>query len=324
MSDSEVKPEVSSLLPASSATSSTVPVKTPPPCVPPEHFLDSIKDKKLASCPSSCFVLYGLNSAHLKFDLSETCEVPFGLFKECYHKNKSRFDLSKYFEKKSAETPLDQDLTFEGTTIGEMVKEEISIFPLILKYHRMTTNLNTGRHLEAHINKLQSLFKRFVDRKVSNLYINWLKIVESYVQLVFRDLLVKWCQWLHTVRSMGHRRSVQTVLRMWLNRLCRQFWSRYFVFDNGQKSSINDMSRRLTRYAQASEWNLDGASAGYGVWMDSKNGVILFASGLVFEQVKVCPMYGTCVEQISPEAITTRLLFYVNVAILECFVNEIA
>lgn len=260
----------------------------------------------------------------LKFDTSQTCEVPFELFKECYHKSKSRFDISKYFEIDKVYIPLEQELTFEGTTISEAPKEEVSVLPLILKYHRTTVNLNTEKHLEAHLTRLEGLLKRFIDRKVSNLYINWFKLVESYVELVFRDLLVKWCQWLHTVRSMGHRRSVQTVLRMWLNRLCKQFWSRYFVFENGQRNSVNDMGRRLTQFAQASEWNLDGTSASYGVWIDSKNGIILFASGIVFEQVQVCPVYGTCIDQISPGDITMKLLFYVNVAIIECFVNEIA
>lgn len=324
MSDSEVKPEFSSLLLVSSARSTTLPIKAPTPVFPPSQFVDTIRDRRVALCPSSCFLLYSLNSAKLTFDTSQTSEVPFELFKECYHKNKSRFDLSKYFEVDKMDVPLDQELTFEGTTISETSKKEVSVLPLILKYHRTTANLNTEKHLMAHLTKLKALFKRFVDRKVSNLYINWLKLIESYVELVFRDLLVKWCQWLHTVRAMGHRRSVQTVLRMWLNRLCKQFWSRYFVFENGQRNSVNDMGRRLIRFAQASEWNLDGTSASYGVWIDSKNGIILFASGLVFEQVQVCPMYGTCIDQIAPEAITTKLLFYVNVAIIECFVNEIS
>lgn len=301
----------------------TLPIKTPTH-FPPSRFVKTIKNRRLALCPDTCFLLYSLNSAQLKFDTSLTCEVPFELFKECYHKSKSRFDIIKYFEVNKLDISLDQELTFEGTTLSEAPREEVSVLPLILKYHKTTANLNTEKHLEAHVVRLKALFKRFIDRQIVNLYINWFKMIESYVELVFRDILVKWCQWLHTVRSMGHRRSVQTVLRMWLNRLCKQFWSRYFVFENGQRKSINDMGCRLMQFAQASEWNLEGTSSSYGVWIDSKNGIILFASGVVFEQVQVCPMYGTCIDQISPEDITMKLLFYVNAAAIECFVKEIS
>lgn len=324
MSDSEVKQEPSSICLIPSPSLTTLPCKTPTSAFPPGQFVDTIKDRKIAGCPNICFILYGLNSGQLKFDTSETSEVPFELFKECYHKSKSRFDVIKYFEVARKEVPLDQELTVDGSTLDETFKEEVSVLPLILRYYRTTANLNTPKHIEEHVARLKSIFKRFVDRKVASLYINWFKLIESYVELVFRDLLVKWCQWLHTVRSVGHRRSVQTVLRMWLNRLCKQFWSRYFVFENGQRNSVNDMGHRLMQFAQASEWNLDGTTASYGVWIDSKNGVVLFASGIVFEQVLVRPTYGTCIDQISPEDITMKLLFYVNAAIIECFINEIS
>lgn len=323
MSDTEFKSEHSDIRITSSAHSTTCHAKTPP-LFPPDHFLTTIQDKKLAKCPNCCFVLYTLNFVQLKFDASQSCEFPFQIFKECYDKSKSRFDLSKYFEVGPVDAPLDQEVTWEGTTIGETAREEVSILPVILCFHRTTTNLNTERHLRSHVVKFESLLERFNSRQLLHLYVNWHKLVESYVELVFRDLLVKWCQWLHSVRTTGHRRSVQTILRIWLNRLIKRFWSRYFVFEHSGRSSVDNMGRKLKNLAKEDERDLGGTAPSHGIWLDSKNGILLFGSGLHLQEVQVSSMCGMCLDQL-PAAVTTRkVLFFVNVAILECFINEVS
>ncbi|AQZ09360.1 NDJ1 (YOL104C) [Zygosaccharomyces parabailii] len=323
MSDVEVKSEFSNIPVVSSAHSSTYRAKTPLP-FPPDQFINTIQDRKLVSCPNSCFVLYTLNCAQLKFETSKSHEFPFELFRDCYDRSKARFDLSKYFEVGRLDAPLDQDITWEGTTVSETAREEVSMLPYILCFHKTTVNLNTERHLQSHVNKFEELLERFNSRKLPHLYINWFKLIESYAELVFRDLLVKWCQWLHSVKAMGHRRTVQTVLRTWLNRLNKQFWSRYFIFEHSVRSSVDDMGRNLKNLAEANELDLDGTSSSYGVWLDSKNGILLFGSGLPLREVQVSPICGVCLDQL-PAAVTTRkLLFFVNIAILECFVKEIS
>lgn len=70
MSDVEIKSEFSNIPVVSSAHSSTYRAKTPLP-FPPDQFINTIQDRKVVSCPNSCFVLYTLNGAQLKFEASK-------------------------------------------------------------------------------------------------------------------------------------------------------------------------------------------------------------------------------------------------------------
>lgn len=84
------------------------------------------------------------------------------------------------------------------------------------------------------------------------------------------------------------------------------------------------MGRKLKNLAKEDERDLGGTAPSHGIWLDSKNGILLFGSGLHLQEVQVSSMCGMCLDQL-PAAVTTRkVLFFVNVAILECFINEVS
>lgn len=314
---------------------------------PPNSFVQTIRNEEVANSEIFCFVIYCMNNVRLDLRTSNECFCPFELFKDCYSKAKiygSKPQLQKYFNISNIYKPLDEDTneSYDATAVSLCKIEgdvsspsiEMSIFPQILQFNNIKGKLETLKHIEAYKDRFEAILRKFNSKQLPHLYINWLKLIESYVELVFRDLTIKWKQWLHSIRAAGRRHSIRTALRTLLPRICKRFWKHYFVFQHSTRHSIGDLSSDMLH--RNSSWTLQFPKEAmsrvtFGVWLDSTNGILLFGNGVVFfnsdnalESSHVAPTSGVCLDQISPEAVTQKLLLFINLAIVECFMNEIA
>lgn len=314
---------------------------------PPNSFVQTIRNERVANSEIFCSVVYCMNNVRLDLRTSNECFCPFELFKDCYNKAKiygSKHHLQKYFNISNIYKPLDEDTneSYDATAVSLCKTEgdvsspsiEMSIFPQILQFNNIKSKLDTLKHIEAYKDRFETILKKFNSKQLPHLYINWLKLIESYVELVFRDLTIKWKQWLHSIRAAGRRHSIRTALRTLLPRICKRFWKHYFVFQHSTRHSIGDLSSDMLH--RNSSWTLQFPKEAmsritFGVWLDSTNGILLFGNGVVFfnsdnalESSHVAPTSGVCLDQISPEAVTQKLLLFINLAIVECFMNEIA
>lgn len=310
---------------------------------PPAAFIATIKNEKIIESKSICFILYIMTYTRLSLCLFEKSFQPFELFKDCYSKNKkpqrAQCYLSKYFslgrlKVTSAESVND---SLEGSTMlldrsDYQPISEVCIFPQILMFDKNASQFCTLTHVHEYRNRLETVLIKFNSKSLPNLYINWLKLVESYVELIFRDLMVKWCQWLHSVRAARHRRSVQMTLKTLLPAICQKFWQKYFIFQDSTKQHIgrfsSELSRRLPRRERHSSGK-SGSKVTFGVWLDSHNGILIFGNGVFCAEGKslgstyVIPNMGVCLDQNSPNVVAKKLLLFINLAVVECFMNEI-
>lgn len=313
--------------------------------VPPEEFFETISSRKVAGCSDCCFVLYSMNKVLLKDQVDSESDSPFELFKDCYKRSKRMRcgqQLQRYFSVRASKCPLAEDLgdPWDGTTILKNENDgkvsylsEMSIYPQILRLHKYNSSMGTEKHLKAYLSRFQIVLEKFNLRNLPHLYVNWLKLIESYVELVFRDLTVKWCQYLHSIRAAGQRRSMKTSLETLLPKICGRFWRYYFAFHHSMHQSIGSltqlMSNRVTALGGRSNQRA-GSTFTYGLWLDSINGILIFGNGVVFanadsdvHDTHVAPVCGTCLEEVPPQLTVKRLMLFLNFAIIECFKNEI-
>lgn len=309
---------------------------------PPDNFHETINDRQLANSSEYSFVLYCMNQVHLNVDMSDDCFNPFDFFKDCYKKNKSEKDsLQKYFGIKSSNRPPCEDVSdiLDGSTALSIKSEgtdalpypEMSIFPRILQFSKSNPLLDTRKHIRAYESRFELILEKFNSGKLSHLYANWLKLIESYVELVFRDLTIKWCQWLHSIRAAGRRRSIKASLKTLLPKVCDRFWKNHFLFQHSFNKSIANLtyilSKRASRLKPRDE---SGTRISFGLWLDSPNGILIFGNGVVLAnsgdkrfEAHVTPACGTCLDQVPPHLTIKKLLAFINFAVVRCFMEEI-
>ncbi|QLQ79861.1 hypothetical protein HG537_0C05100 [Torulaspora globosa] len=326
-----------------------VKIKTEDPAesvsLPPAEFYDSITSSKVAESPGCCFILYCMNKVQLKDEVESGSGNPFELFKDCYKRIKRTGrgqQMQRYFSVNSLNSPLAQDLgdPWDGTTIlknesdGQVfTASEMSIYPQILRFHRFNSSIDVEKHLKAYLVRFQLVLEKFNSSNLCQLYVNWLKLIESYVELVFRDLIVKWCQYLHSIRAVGQRRSMKASLENLLPKICNRFWKLYFAFHHCIRKSIGSLTALLSSRAtilNAKSHQKTGSKATFGLWLDSINGILIFGNGIVSpgadtdsQSAHVAPVCGICLDTAAPHMTTKRLILFLNFAIIECFTNEI-
>ncbi|QLL32981.1 hypothetical protein HG536_0D05030 [Torulaspora globosa] len=316
-----------------------------PVSLPPAEFYDSITSSKVADSPSCCFILYCMNKVQLEVEVENGNDNPFELFKDCYKRIKRMRrgqQLQRYFSVSSLRSPLAQDLgdPWDGTTVlksesdGQVpAASEMSIYPQILRFHRFNSPIDTEKHLKAYLIRFQLVLEKFSSGNLCQLYVNWLKLIESYVELVFRDLIVKWCQYLHSIRAAGQRRSMKASLETLLPKICNRFWRLYFAFHHCIRKSIGSLTTLLSRRAATlnpKSHQKTGSKTTFGLWLDSINGILIFGNGIVSpaadadsQGAHVAPVCGICLDTVAPDTTTKRLILFLNFAIVECFINEI-
>lgn len=315
------------------------------PSFPPEDFYQSVADGKLARSQECCFVLYCMSKVHLNLEMGDDNCQSFALFKDRFNKSRSSGNrplLQRYFGIKDAQRPIDQDLedAWDGTTVLSVKVEdhgnaralsEMSIYPKIMLFGKSNEFLDTKRHIKAYQQRFQLVLEKYNTGKLSHLYANWLKLIESYVEFVLRDLTIKWCQWLHSIRAVGQRHSVRTSLDRLLPKMTGQFWKRYFLFQHSLRRSIGSFSSMLSRRAFAMTKDIHEESrstVSFGMWLDSLNGIMIFANGTAARNddvydTTVSPAYGICLDQVPPHIATKKLLLFLNFAIVASFMDEI-
>lgn len=313
--------------------------------LPPAEFYDSITSSKVAESPGCCFMLYCMNKVQLKDEMENGSGNPFELFKDCYKRIKRMGrgqQMQRYFAVSSLKRPLAQDLgdSWDGTTILKNESDgkasaaaEMSIYPQILRFHRFNSSIDTEKHLKAYLVRFQLVLEKFNSGNLCQLYVNWLKLIESYVELVFRDLIVKWCQYLHSIRAAGQRRSMKASLETLLPKICNRFWKLYFAFHHCLRKSIGSLTTLLSSRATVLNPRVHhktGSKATFGLWLDSINGILIFGNGIESPGAEtdskgahVAPVCGICLDTVAPHTITKRLILFLNFAIVECFINEI-
>lgn len=313
--------------------------------IPPDEFHRSITSRRVAGSSDCCFVLYCMNKVHLKEQVENDTSNPFDLFKDCYKRNKNMGygqQLQRYFCIRSIKSPLAEDLgdSWDGTTVLKNENEnqvttlsEMSIYPQILRYHKFNSSFDTEKHLKAYETRFRLVLEKFNPNNLSHLYVNWLKLIESYVELVFRDLTIKWCQWLHSIRAAGQRRSMKSSLETILPRICGRFWRQYFAFHHSLRKSIGSTTALLSKRATAlgsKPCQQVGAKFTFAVWFDSINGILILGNGVVFpnmsagpQDTHVAPVCGVCLDEVTSQMTTKRLMLFLNLAIVECFLDEI-
>ncbi|QLG75017.1 hypothetical protein HG535_0H03440 [Zygotorulaspora mrakii] len=310
---------------------------------PPTAFLRTIENGKIMHSKTCSFIIYSISYPNLTTSASEKLFQPFQLFKDCYNRNKRRQDaqyqLANYFSLTSLQKSFDDgaDNSFEGSTMlldnsnQHQKQPELCIFPEAILFDKSTGHLKTVQHIQEYENRFETVLKKFNEKRISHLYINWMRLLESYVELVFRDLAVKWCHWLHSVRAARHRQSIQMTLRTRLPELCRIFWQKYFIFQNSSRQPINEFSSELLRKILLKARQKNGKSyskISFGLWLDSKNGILIMGNGVYFgkepslKNVHVIPTAGICLDRMMPKDVTSKLLLFINLAIIECFYNE--
>lgn len=310
--------------------------------LPPENFYHHIADEKVARSQDCCFVLYCMSTVHLNSEVEDHGYQPFELFKDCYNRNKKverQLLLQRYFSVQDVRRPLGQDLedVMDGSTFLSMKSEgdtstsEMSVYPTIMLFGKTNEFLSTKKHIKAYERRFQMVLEKYNSKKLPHLYANWLKLMESYVEFAFRDLTIKWCQWLHSIRAVGQRHSVRTSLDRLLPKMCNQFWKNRFLFQHSLRRSIGSLSSLLIRRAYGLAKGPSGGSGSavsFGLWVDSVNGILIFANGTAglngdAYETSVTPACGVCLDEPSPHVTIRRLMLFLNFAIIESFIDEV-
>ncbi|EDO17963.1 hypothetical protein Kpol_1054p8 [Vanderwaltozyma polyspora DSM 70294] len=337
--------------------------------LPPIEFIQKSSGLKLPSNLNYCFVLYSMDKAILSNDCKDIPLQSFQFFKDCYlKKNNSEFDLQRYFQiledpshswdsdvKNNRHLSSINESGLEGITIlsttagtshsvvaateatmSTVIDEEpylhLTIFPKVILFNKTTQSLHTYKLINAHLKCFTTVLDKFKVGQIVDLYVNLYKIIESYVDIIFRDLTIKWLQWIRLIREDNV--CCRASIRILHSKLKKRFWDNHFIFKQSNSFSIDNFTMSLknlsdTHINDKKFLNL----IGYGIWLDSTNGILIFGNSIISQDQNInnepssiysMPTFGICIDDYPVPEIINKILLFVNFAILECFKKEIS
>ncbi|CCE66269.1 hypothetical protein TPHA_0P01110 [Tetrapisispora phaffii CBS 4417] len=289
------------------------------------------------------FVHYFMNNVKIvvKDEISECPDLKsFQIFKDCFFVNQNS-NLEKYFDIEvlnkenhkiddNEGTSMLSDITMTQFNFPDLTNEKpthVQLFPKVINIRYSSGKKNILRLLINHLNCLKSLFEKKNKQIVANLFLDVKRILQSYVEIVIKDVVIKWMQWLIIIQNKDlTKRSSYRILCKRINSL---FWRRYFCMRSSSTDSITSFSNRLHRNFR--EQNVKERSIIFAVWWDEVNDILLFNNGISMqtsdkskEENIVVASLGLILEDTDknqePE---NKLLLFVNMAIMECLKQEL-
>ncbi|EJS41834.1 ndj1p [Saccharomyces arboricola H-6] len=310
--------------------------------LPLEGFISSIYPPMFRDHRDYVFVLYCLNQVDLITDLhcSTKCHYPLQIFKDCQLNSLVQKDFTDYFQFNSHREIDDRD---DGDTTLVNVANmrassqkncllKMSIIPRVCSFDKH--NSKTYKLVLEYVNRFETILSKYcLEKDFPKIFFNWSKLIESFTELIFRDLLIKWQQWLKlTQPDNTDELSIPTVLRELVTKLAQK----YFTFQNSNNTSIDDFTALLLNKNSLSLLDLSSKAQkfnlNFGLWLDCQNGILIFTNGIVRmtdeitdERLKsfVRPAHVLVLEDHPSNEIVNKLMFFIFSAILQCFTNEI-
>ena len=328
-----------------SSRSSSLLRKYEPPTVriPPQVFIQRVSNFKWYNHPKYSFLLYSMNHVHLSLEYSSVESQPFELFKDCYNGTEEPFyGAQRYFVLTNRSTEIsekyqDNDDRLDGTTMLSIDEDTLTgqnssepklamvILPKILLFNKTTENLYTESIIKSHINCFRTVFLKYKKVKISNLFINLVRLVESYLIVIFKDITIKWLQWDSLFRKINISR--RTAISSLYEKLTKIFWVEYFIFMDSSKYSLDAFTDKLKSLANTAD-TVTLNSIYSGIWLDSSNGILIFGSSILskeFSEIPIIhslPILGISIDDSPINEIINKLLLFINFAVLECFKKE--
>ncbi|CAI4052546.1 hypothetical protein SUVZ_15G0510 [Saccharomyces uvarum] len=307
-----------------------------------EGFISKVRPPMFRDHKSYVFLLYCLNHVDLVTDLqgSTKCHYPLQIFKDCKLSSLVQRDFAHYFQfcqhgDKDDHSDIDTtlvNLTNMQDSPNSLHLLKMSIIPRVCSFDKR--NSKTYKLVLEYLNRFETVLTKFRRQKdFTKIYFNWLKLVESFNELIFHDLLIKWQQWLELTRNDTTARLNIPIL---LRKLVTKLSQKYFTFQNSLNSSVDSFTELLLSKNSISLLDLPKETQKYklnfGLWLDCQNGILIFTNGIVRmsdeiidERLKsfVRPAHVLVLEDHPSDEIVKKLVFFIFSAILQCFTDEI-
>ena len=266
------------------------------------------------------------NYTILKFhpNLIDKSLSPFGLFKDLYTglQNKTPVilgDFERYFyvtQKVVATTKRKRYVTFGYTP------RYINIVPLFLcdnitRSPKHPSKLVVSREGNIHLFIIRFFFNTDTtsNTKMEKLY----KHIDSYISLLFDDMLNKWFQWTGLIIEKGGTYKLKHHDRDELKRqLYKKFWQVSFQLHDSKNHSINQFKDSIHN----KDHNQNNA---FGCWIDLQNNILLFASRLYERNGKISDTVNAIwLSDYKTKHIAYMVSLYINLAGISCFVTTVS
>ncbi|CAI1704835.1 hypothetical protein SEUBUCD650_0O00620 [Saccharomyces eubayanus] len=311
-------------------------------CLLPEGFISKVSPPMFRDHKSYVFILYCLNHVDLVTDLQDStkCHYPLQIFKDCKLGSLVQRDFAHYFQ--FSQHGENNDYSDIDTTLVNLANMrdplnnshllKMTIVPRVCSFDKR--NSKTYKLVLEYLNRFETVLTKFRPQKnFTKIYFNWLKLVESFTELVFRDLLIKWQQWLElTMNDTTVKLNIPFLLRKFVT----QLWQKHFTFQSSMNSSVDSFTELLLSKNSISLLDLPQKTREYklnfGLWFDCQNGILIFTNGIVRmsdeiidERLKsfVRPAHVLVLEDHPSDEIVKKLVFFIFSAILQCFTDEI-
>ncbi|CCD25674.1 Ndj1p NDAI_0F03560 [Naumovozyma dairenensis CBS 421] len=332
----------------------TFPIKIEPLKLRQKNYIDN--DTPVSNLD---FLESVLKMEEFQLTTTDKASQPFEIFKRCHSVNKI-FQMESFFHKKnmnrvvtSSDYSFDSTIS-EGTTMVfkdeetekegeerdnkkktsiEMVKIIITPQALSVQDSSMPINRNWNKIILQYDHYFKSILKKYQEYDGSKIYSNWYFLIESYVETTLRELSIRYLRWVNLTPMISVSSSFLSQLNRILENLPRVFMKRYFLYQKGKGNSIDkftnslkNMSKFFANKKRAKIIQQDVIIS--GIWMDTDNGILILSNCLLnfnpnFFNNSVKATAGICLKEKGRDIIVKKLLFFINFAILHCFINEI-
>lgn len=289
---------------------------------PPKQFVDTIATSALRQCANYCLILWLLNGSVRLTTRFYTCERPFQLFK-C-KLQRTRYTYEEFFELHDAPA-ADEDRTL---TEDCAPVTEISIFPKVVqltKLDQFKMDRLLGEYVSQFVNIVRGYGRRRYPENALYLSENLTKLLQSYANDVLHDIFFKHTSWSRIIGSTGAGAEHS------YSSLLVRFWTHYFLLSTGPLGNFTSELRRMTD-TNALRQHAKGPVASsasklcYGVWIDSRNGILLLCNGVASSQMlgTATPTIGLNLDsRAQARTNVKKLLLFVNLCIVECCTWEL-
>ncbi|CAI4050811.1 Ndj1p SKDI_15G0540 [Saccharomyces kudriavzevii IFO 1802] len=303
--------------------------------LPLENFMLSTCPPMFRDYRSYVLIIYCLNQVELVTDLQDStkCRYSLQIFKDCQLSSLVQKDFVHYFnfsKNKEKDDGDDSDITLTNVANNHLIR--MSIIPKVCAFDKHSSK--TYKLILEYVNRFETVLTKFSPEKdYIKVFFNWLKLIESFTELIFHDLLIKWQQWLELTQP-GSR--VQLSIPIVLKELIGKLTQKYFTFQNSNNNSVDAFTTLLLDKNSLNLLDLSSEAQKYklnfGLWLDCQNGILIFTNGIIRmsdeitdERLKsfVKPAHVLVLEDHPSDEIVKKLMFFVFSAILHCFADEV-
>lgn len=226
----------------------------------------------------------------------------------------------------------------ETSTSMTIKKEKQSSFTMKNpKQPALLGMFNYDKNLKRRFVPLEKLFKSF--NKCSNLsFLRFESIIRTVGFVLWTNLTSYWLRWLdkQVKREWKLEKGTFQSLACLFKDL---FFQNYFIIKDSRQYSVDDFcsaieynlfnKNKIKKYNETFSINVTSSYFKIlGIWIDMRNGILIFANSNIKENLSTCGepttiVAGYCINNIAPELLTKKIVLFINISLIEFFKTQV-